>query len=426
MKRKITAKEQYTTYASYPLVAGDVRAYEICLDLGEDVPGAEFKVTAIRADGKAIEDIGQIEGGIARYTMASNMYSAPGELVVRLAVLHDMSVLTDREIIFQVLESASGTEMAENTVTINDRVILRLGTLESKVAAKVDKVEGMGLSENDFSDEYKEKLDSLDETIGAQLERVSENVDNLSDALDGHKGSVTNPHNVTASQVGAYTKTETDTLLDKKADKSDISNVYSFKGTVENIEDVLIKYQLIPSGNPTVDGEIVGTYDSDGIYFKQNTVIPEGSTVKVPVRPVTLKPGEYHIGSILIEVNGASWASGLTITETTTITEVCFTIFSGGYTFEEDKVFGIDLFFNSIYVGNKSYNGAAEIGDVYNEASTGMNYAWTGNNWDPLGGEHKDLEARADIKNLQEQVGDFDSAIDTAIAVCDSYINGGA
>lgn len=43
-----------------------------------------------------------------------------------------------------------------------------------------------------------------------------------------------------------------------------------------------------------------------------------------------------------------------------------------------------------------------EKGAVYNVLDTEMNYAWNGTEWDPLGGKHKDLEARAEIEKLEK------------------------
>jgi hypothetical protein len=40
-------------------------------------------------------------------------------------------------------------------------------------------------------------------------------------------------------------------------------------------------------------------------------------------------------------------------------------------------------------------------GAVYNVLDTEMNYAWNGIEWDPLGGEHKDIEARTEIDLLK-------------------------
>jgi len=67
---------------------------------------------------------------------------------------------------------------------------------------KVDRVEGKGLSTYDFNDEWKQSIqNSFDEAIYAQT------------AIDNHIMNEENPHNVTAEQVGAYTKDETDNAL---------------------------------------------------------------------------------------------------------------------------------------------------------------------------------------------------------------------
>jgi hypothetical protein len=69
---------------------------------------------------------------------------------------------------------------------------------EVLLSNKVDKVTGKGLSTNDFTNTFKQ-------------------------AYDGHLASTSNPHNVTALQVGAYSKSENDNLLIKKANL-DINN----------------------------------------------------------------------------------------------------------------------------------------------------------------------------------------------------------
>ncbi|MBQ2897863.1 MAG: hypothetical protein IJE46_06055, partial [Clostridia bacterium] len=254
MKRKIIPKQKFRTYATFPLVAGDARAYEIELDLGQNVTGAEFKAIAIRADGKVIEDLGAVTDGIATYTLANSMYSVPGELTVRLQVLHNSSVLTDREIVFEVLEGTQNASQGSTVVSLNDSIILRLSGIEEKLSGKVDKAEGKALSQNDFTNEYKAKLDGLDETIGAELEKVSEE-------LGRHKNDQTNPHAVTAEQVGAYTKKEVDTKLSQKANKSDIINVYSYQGSVDTFEDlgIVSALKFIPDGEPTIDGQVCGS-----------------------------------------------------------------------------------------------------------------------------------------------------------------------
>lgn len=64
----------------------------------------------------------------------------------------------------------------------------------------------------DLSNYY--SRDEIDDIVRV----IEDSVDNIYVALTTHT-TATNPHNVTASQVGAYSKTETDDLLDDKVDK---------------------------------------------------------------------------------------------------------------------------------------------------------------------------------------------------------------
>lgn len=430
MKRKITAKNQYTTYANHPLVSGDVRAYEICLDLGEDVVEAEFKVTAIRADGKVIEDIGKVQSGIATYTMAANMYSVPGELTVRLAVLHDSSVLTDREIVFQVLEGATGTVGAETVVPLNDSVVLRLGSLEQKLSEKVDKVPGMGLSANNFTDSYKQKLDGLDETIGNEVEQISEDLDNLSDEFYEYKDQF-------------------DTALSKKADKSDITGVYTFGGSVETFDELGVAFEikLLPDGEPEYNGTKCGTFDkSTGKLVVDPVDDDDLYEIVIPVKEVLLKAGYYAVVS---DMNNGMYVSGITVSGYDLDDYCCpgkrVIRLENDVKVTQAKIIRHssspflgcegDVVCTLIKVDEKlvdpdsydSYNGsyATEefnsilpvVGMVYNVRDTDINYAWTGTEWDALGGEHKDMEARA-------QIGKVDEALNVIIAIQNSLLGG--
>lgn len=60
----------------------------------------------------------------------------------------------------------------------------------SKLGNKVDKVDGKGLSTNDYTNEEKEKLANINSAID--------------DALEGHILNTSNPHNVTQTQLGIY------------------------------------------------------------------------------------------------------------------------------------------------------------------------------------------------------------------------------
>src|SRR5690625_19584 len=75
--------------------------------------------------------------------------------------------------------------------------------------------------------EYPNRADDYDEAVSKSHDQNTDTVldqggDNEVTAEDirGHVDSTNNPHQVTAGQVGAYTKAETDDLLDDKFDKS--------------------------------------------------------------------------------------------------------------------------------------------------------------------------------------------------------------
>ncbi len=448
MKRKIIPKQKYTTYASFPLASGDVRAYEIELDLGHDATGAEFKVVAIRADGKVIEDLGKVSDGVATYTLANSMYAVPGELTVRLQVLHDSSVLTDREIIFEVLEGIQNAAQGSTVVPLNDSVILRMSAIEDKLFGKVDKEAGKGLSSNDFTKEYKTKLDNLDEAIGSELERVSEDVDNLSDEVLQHKSDKANPHQVTASQVGAYTKAEVDARLSYKADKSDIVNACRFCGSAPTFDDLPFSYKLIPNGVPTKNGEVCGEYnsDSEGTEFEMrsftiDTTVKEEDVINIPIEEIKIKKGLYirdesvlgeEFGPLLVRFGNISvncqHLNAVTLEEQTINCIKISSRYEGAtipFIIEGADNFGkLKRTTERWSEGFRVPEGAYDNGAVYNVLDTGMNYAWNGTEYDALGGEHKDLEARDDIESLEAQMGDVETALDNIIAIQNELIGG--
>lgn len=117
MKKEILTKEaNFTEFIERPLVADDIKAYEICLMCNEDLTDCTFEVIAERADGKIITDIGEIQGKKATYLMKNSMYLIPGELKLRLKILaSDNSCLTAKELHFTVLESTENAEQIEAT-----------------------------------------------------------------------------------------------------------------------------------------------------------------------------------------------------------------------------------------------------------------------------------------------------------------------
>ena len=86
--------------------------------------------------------------------------------------------------------------------------------------------------------EYPNRADDYDEAVSKSHVQNTDTVldeggDNevTAEAIRDHVDSTDNPHSVTAGQVGAYTKSETDDLLDGKFDKAG--------GTIEGVTDII-------------------------------------------------------------------------------------------------------------------------------------------------------------------------------------------
>ncbi len=102
----VKASGGFTVYGGQMLVPGDVHAYRIRLVTPWELAGCSFCVTAKRADGAVIEDLGTVAGKEASYLLANNMYSVPGDATFRLTLLsEDGGVLTDRELVLPVAEA---------------------------------------------------------------------------------------------------------------------------------------------------------------------------------------------------------------------------------------------------------------------------------------------------------------------------------
>lgn len=137
-------------------------------------------------------------------------------------------------------------------------------------------------------------------------------------------------------------------------------------------------------------------------------------------RPIT---GEYARG--FIECDGVFYSCGGTVTynpnvasqynPTPNITFTYVKKISAPETIAWDNVTGKPDF-SSVY----RYKGSvatvdalpdtAEIGDVYNVVATGMNFGWTGEEWDALGGTVDLTEVNAAIEQLQTDVTNLNSS----------------
>ena len=101
MYRNIYVGENYSRKITTPLITSDCNAYKIIWD--SKAEKGIFKITAIRADDTSVFDYGELaEDGTATYIMNSNMYSKEGPLTLYLSICDQETVVTCREMLFNV------------------------------------------------------------------------------------------------------------------------------------------------------------------------------------------------------------------------------------------------------------------------------------------------------------------------------------
>ena len=250
-----------------------------------------------------------------------------------------------------------------------------------------------------------------------------------------HISNTNNPHKVTAEQIGAYTKSEVDSQLNNKANKSDIANVYRFRGSVETKADLPFKYDLVLDGTPIYENgddvpEDLYTYDAESGSL---TISHSVGLVLIPIKKLPLTAGNY--GAYGDGVCTNSYCIGLYDENYQSALYVQYNAPNvGGYLSHDDvaKYIGIyegcnisngyvttiykaspDMFEEvpegEMYEGASLFCGNLDNGCVYNVNSDGMNYAWTGTEWDALGGVSKDEDMQKDIDDLKDTKADKSS-----------------
>ena len=107
----------FEEYVSRPLVTGDVGTYKIVLVTEYDLVNCSVRITAKRADGVILSDVGTVNGHNAEYVVKSSIYAVEGDVEIRLVIVdRDGNGLTDKALIFNVIANhASGDmQMATN------------------------------------------------------------------------------------------------------------------------------------------------------------------------------------------------------------------------------------------------------------------------------------------------------------------------
>lgn len=148
MKRKIIAGKEFCTYVKTPLIADDVHAYNVIWDTGVTDKNAGMVITAKRSDGVVVTDYSVTDKqGRGEYTLAGNMYSVTGPLEIRLSLVWETTTLTEKVLIFEVIEG-SGNEKIDS----EDNVPI-LNTILAKATEAVEKTSNMPTKLSQFEND---------------------------------------------------------------------------------------------------------------------------------------------------------------------------------------------------------------------------------------------------------------------------------
>ena len=114
-----------------------------------------------------------------------------------------------------IFDGRTDKEVKEKHNGLIDELESKFSEVEEEISQKVDKVPGKGLSENDFTEDYRIMVENADMAAA-----------DAGNDIYQHKENKDNPHKVTAEQVGTYTKGEIDIFVsDLGTVMADVANL---------------------------------------------------------------------------------------------------------------------------------------------------------------------------------------------------------
>ena len=151
-------------------------------------------------------------------------------------------------------------------------LITTVGNLLSEINDKVSKVAGKGLSQNDFTDEYKTKLDNLNETIPKIVDNLA--TEDSSKSLSAKQGKVLNEKITGTVLYDSEAGTTEDITLSDNADNYDYFDFYCKRSTH------IYTVRVYKPNNNTVS---LSTNFCDGTYIYVYTKILNISGTQITV-----------------------------------------------------------------------------------------------------------------------------------------------
>ena len=123
--------------------------------------GARVVLNCVKPDGTYTETVGSIENDVAEFDIDSNTVAVPGTVVCEMQIF-DGTQLTTQKFELRVEPNIINDDVIEST---DDYGFIRI--LVSELPNKVDKVEGKGLSTNDYSDFDKTEVAKINDKANA-------------------------------------------------------------------------------------------------------------------------------------------------------------------------------------------------------------------------------------------------------------------
>lgn len=271
---------------------------------------------------------------------------------------------------------------------------------------KVDKVSGKGLSANDFTTTLKNKLDGI--ASGAEVNVQSDWNQTTTTADDYIKNKPTIPSvdsSLSSTSANPVQNKVINTALGNKVDK------VSGKGLSTNDYDATAKAKVdaIPSNPKYTDTTYSDFVGSTASAAGTHGLVPAPDTDNYNYPPMLLHASGWRRVSPVCEERGDHIEFGLSVAgdSGTSLAKYLTSIPAAkstcaGLMTKDDKskldafgaasTYALKSDITSMYKHKGSVANVDALpttgntaGDVYNVTSTGMNYVWTGSEWDALG-----------------------------------------
>lgn len=283
--------------------------------------------------------------------------------------------------------AGDGISITDGVIS-NTRVSAEWGNVTGDITAQEDLQNALALKANQSTTYTKTEVDNKVKTVDDKVENNTQEIATIknskadSSVLSSHTSNTSNPHEVTAEQIGLGNvdntsdadkpiSTETQTALDLKADKSTTYTKSQTDAAINVVSDrVTTNTASITSINQSV--EALQSSKADTTDLSSHT-----SNASNPHNVTAEQVGLGNVDNTSDADKPISTATQTALNakadknSTYTKTEV------------DAKISSVYRFVGSVASVDKLPT-TATVGDTYNVEATGANYAWTGSVWDKL------------------------------------------